>query len=329
MAREQIKEGAFVRLKSGSQGWIKAQIVEHYDVIPVVGGMMYGGGMTPGYKVHILEGKHKGETIRVPENFVEPIGQAKPGGEPLYPHVPKSRQPLFPHVPKGQQSAEKLPQTLPQTGACYADAWRFLIKEEEGELLHGTVQTIGKRINHAWVETETGHIWEPESGEFMKKVYFYERAKPKVEARYNAEEAAIMAARTKNFGPWTKEERAQYLGEAIGRSPQTKERLYQRRTDGYPVGADKIMRDAWGPMPGSDQPFWSGKGFVKPVKIYGWQWSPTTIVGEHTLGFQTEPKPDKPEGADRLASLGGLDNLGRRRGRGGGSRGRKGRYNQA
>lgn len=75
-----------------------------------------------------------------------------------------------------------LPQTLPQTGTCYADAWRFLIKEEEGELIHGSVQTIGKRINHAWVETETGFVWEPESGEFMKKSYFYERAQPQVEA---------------------------------------------------------------------------------------------------------------------------------------------------
>ena len=96
---------------------------------------MYGGGMTPGYKVHILEGKHKSETIRVPENYVEPIGHAKPGHEPLYPHVSKSRQPLFPHLPKGQQPAEKLPQTLPQIGTCYADAWRFLIKEEEGYTL--------------------------------------------------------------------------------------------------------------------------------------------------------------------------------------------------
>ena len=52
------------------------------------------------------------------------------------------------------------------------------------------------------------------------------------------------------------------------------EKLYQRGPDGYPVGADKIMRDAWGPIPDPDQPFWSGKGFIKPVKIYGWQWSP-------------------------------------------------------
>jgi len=77
--------------------------------------------------------------------------------------------------------------------------------------VHGTVQTIGKRIDHAWVETETGYIWEPESGEFMKKSYFYERAKPEVKAKYTAEEATIMVARTKHFGPWTEQERYQFL----------------------------------------------------------------------------------------------------------------------
>jgi len=28
-------------------------------------------------------------------------------------------------------------------GTCYEDAWRFLIREEEGELVHGSVQTRG------------------------------------------------------------------------------------------------------------------------------------------------------------------------------------------
>ena len=92
-------------------------------------------------------------------------------------------------------------------GTCYEDAWRFLIREEEGELVHGSVQTIGKRIDHAWVELPTSFVWEPESREFMKKSYFYERAEPQVQARYTAEEAAIMAARTKKLGPWTVQER--------------------------------------------------------------------------------------------------------------------------
>jgi len=104
----------------------------------------------------------------------------------------------------------ELPATIPY-GTCYEDAWRYLIREEEGELVHGTVQTIGKRIGHAWVELPTGFIWEPESGEFMKKSYFYKRAQPEVHNRYTAEQAAIMAARTGNLGPWTTQEREKFL----------------------------------------------------------------------------------------------------------------------
>ena len=106
-----------------------------------------------------------------------------------------------------------LPQTTTPRGTCYEDAWRFLIKEGEGKLIHGTVQSIDQRINHAWVETETGYIWEPETGEFMKRAYFDEIAKPEAEAEYTTVEAAIMGARTRNLGPWTKEERRLFLKE--------------------------------------------------------------------------------------------------------------------
>ena len=67
----ELPSGQLVRLKSGTEGWIKGQIVEYFDVIPSVGGMIYTG---PGYKVYILEGKHKGETIRVPANYVRKEG---------------------------------------------------------------------------------------------------------------------------------------------------------------------------------------------------------------------------------------------------------------
>jgi len=63
-------------------------------------------------------------------------------------------------------------------------------------------------------------------------------------------------------------------GQQPGAKLPATEKLYQRGTDGYPIGSDKIMRDDWGPIPNPEQPFWSGKGFIKPVKIYGWQWSP-------------------------------------------------------
>lgn len=68
-----IPNGTTVRLKSGTEGWVKGIIVDYYDVIPASGGVIYGGGVTPGYKVKMLEGKHKGEIIRVPLNYVERI----------------------------------------------------------------------------------------------------------------------------------------------------------------------------------------------------------------------------------------------------------------
>jgi predicted RNA-binding Zn-ribbon protein involved in translation (DUF1610 family) len=70
-----LPNGTRVRMKSGSQGWVEGQIVEYYDVIsyPALHMATYGGGETPGYKVYVLEGKHKGETIRMPMNYVERV----------------------------------------------------------------------------------------------------------------------------------------------------------------------------------------------------------------------------------------------------------------
>ncbi|GAH79023.1 unnamed protein product, partial [marine sediment metagenome] len=98
------------------------------------------------------------------------------------------------------------------TGRCYEDAWRFLMKEGEGFLVHGTVRLYegGREVKHAWVELPTGWIWEPQT-----KSYFtlkdFEITCPIEEHRYTTEEAAIMLARVGKHGPWTTEERARWL----------------------------------------------------------------------------------------------------------------------
>jgi len=99
------------------------------------------------------------------------------------------------------------------TGTCYADAWRFVIREGEGELVHGTVFSGNRRIGHAWVETSTGWVWEPETGRYFTNLGFSDAFAPVIESRYTAEEAAIMAARAKNLGPWSELERRRYLKE--------------------------------------------------------------------------------------------------------------------
>ncbi len=115
---------------------------------------------------------------------------------------------------KPQQSV--IPAVVKPTGTCYADAWRFLIKEGEGELIHGTVYSSGRRLGHAWIETSTGWIWEPETGRYFTRLGFRDAFAPEMESQYTAEEAAIMAARTKNLVPWSEQERRQYLK---GKSP--------------------------------------------------------------------------------------------------------------
>ena len=52
--------------------------------------------------------------------------------------------------------------------------------------------------------------------------------------------------------------------------------LRQRGLDGFPVGADKPMKDARGLIPDSER-FQHNVGFryEKPVEVFGWQWSVT------------------------------------------------------
>ena len=117
-----------------------------------------------------------------------------------------------------------------QTGTCYADAWRFLIKGGEGDLIHGTVFSGGRRMGHAWVETSTGWVWEPETGRYFTILGFKDAFAPDIESHYTAEEAAIMAARAKHLGPWTEQERQRYLKEKS--SAVIPEQLRQSRQKG-------------------------------------------------------------------------------------------------
>lgn len=117
------------------------------------------------------------------------------------------KKPLFPHVPKSR-------------GTCYEDAWRYVIREEEGELVHGTVLSEGRRIGHAWVELLSDYIWEPETGKYFTPDGFQVAASPVVEHKYSVEEAAIMAAKSGHHGPWTDVERQQSLEKSSGISEE-------------------------------------------------------------------------------------------------------------
>lgn len=88
-------------------------------------------------------------------------------------------------------------------GTCYEDAWRFLMKERQGKLIHGSVTGAdGKTVKHAWVELPTGYIWEPETKSFFKKSTFEKTFKPTEDAAYTVEEAAITAIKKGYHGAW-------------------------------------------------------------------------------------------------------------------------------
>ena len=105
-------------------------------------------------------------------------------------------------------------------GTCYQDAWRFLIKQDEGFLIHGSTQLSPEapRVNHAWVELTTGWVWEPQTGQYFTTEDF-RIMNPEEHHRYTSEEAAIMIARTSNMGPWTDEERTTWLQEGAKAIP--------------------------------------------------------------------------------------------------------------
>jgi len=101
----------------------------------------------------------------------------------------------------------------PPTGTCYPDSWHYLIRQDEGFLVHGSVQLSGQGriIDHAWVELPTGWIWEPKTGGYLT-IEDFKIFCPVEEHRYSVEQAAIMAARFGHYGPWTDEERLHIVG---------------------------------------------------------------------------------------------------------------------
>ena len=117
-------------------------------------------------------------------------------------------------------------------GKCYQWAHRRVVKGGPFlTLVHGTIhaQFLGKRINHAWVETKNRVFdWQNHESQdrkhalaniglwvdvddktkveyyrhgFPKKLY-YKMAKAKVDNKYKKMEAAITMMKNKHLGPW-------------------------------------------------------------------------------------------------------------------------------
>lgn len=93
---------------------------------------------------------------------------------------------------------------LERLGDCYRLAWRFIIKEDEGWLIHGRVfgGSPPRWIEHAWVETPVSYIYEPVADTFYKKESFYQEYKAEELKRYTPTEAARLAVKSGHHGPW-------------------------------------------------------------------------------------------------------------------------------
>ncbi len=97
------------------------------------------------------------------------------------------------------------------TGTCYSDAWRYVMHNIDGVLVHGSIVGLYGRINHAWVELSDGTVWDPSSQAKMFTEKYYSLVDPIVEDRYTADEAAHML-NVGYHGPWTAEERMKHIG---------------------------------------------------------------------------------------------------------------------
>lgn len=98
-------------------------------------------------------------------------------------------------------------------GHCYELAGKYLTAEahagREGALVHGTIQGVNfgfpdaPVLEHAWVETADGGVFEPTSGRWWPYVsLFMDLHNAVVRVRYTAEEAASNMLLRSHYGPW-------------------------------------------------------------------------------------------------------------------------------
>ena len=100
-----------------------------------------------------------------------------------------------------EEEAEDIP--AGQQGECFRNAASFSRLHEEFLVVHGKVTNgAGRTFDHAWNETPSTVV-DPTTGVKMDKDRWYRLVQAEPEARYTAEQVAILMLRTHNLGPWT------------------------------------------------------------------------------------------------------------------------------
>ncbi len=68
--------GDLVEAKSGTQGWVKGVIVDFADIF-IQGPRSIMTKGQQGYMVRFTEGKHTGETIKLPDNYLRKVSSGQ------------------------------------------------------------------------------------------------------------------------------------------------------------------------------------------------------------------------------------------------------------
>lgn len=126
---------------------------------------------------------------------------------------------------------DKLKEMQSRQGKCYELAWRHAAFGE-GTLVHGELLNprLGRMMDHAWVITQTGYVYEPVSDLYFEKDDLYKTFKLKELNTYTPTEARKMALVTKTYGPWTDEERRKVVPQTTGGS-KVRELLFSKKED--------------------------------------------------------------------------------------------------
>lgn len=106
-----------------------------------------------------------------------------------------------------QENKEIIPKL--EKGNCFKNVIQWVTRNEginDSVIVHGKVTNHTKNvIDHAWIEMGNSVI-DPTVGVKMDKIEYYAITKAEADSKYSSEQALINAIRSKNGGPWTKQE---------------------------------------------------------------------------------------------------------------------------
>jgi hypothetical protein len=89
-------------------------------------------------------------------------------------------------------------------GKCYEISALYVLENAGASLVHGTVagKFVPVPIDHAWVVTAGGRIFEPATGHVMSAQEYAEYCDPRVRFTYTREQMCAHMMETGHFGPW-------------------------------------------------------------------------------------------------------------------------------